>query len=322
MVHILRQYGYSFIFLAALAENLGLPVPAYPVILVAAAVAVQLHLSFVAIFALCVIAALTGDGLWFQLGRIGGRPILRWLCSLSLSPDSCVNRTEHTFQRYGLKSLFVAKFVPGLSTVASPLAGMLKIDPLEFAAADLVGISLWAGSAMLIGHAFRAEVGWVLTWIAAFGQTGFLILLVLLGGWLLLKWVEKRQFYRLLQRSRISAPELKERIERGESIAVVDLRGDISYHSGGVKVIGAIWIPPQEFEVRYAEIPSGRPIVMYCNCPNEATAARMARLLVGKGYHEVWPLLGGLDGWVALGYPTETVIPVAPTLTSIVTAST
>ena len=91
---------------------------------------------------------------------------------------------------------------------------------------------------------------------------------------------------------------------------------------GRVKVAGAIWIPPHDFENRYAEIPSGRPVVMYCNCPNEATAAKMARLLVEKGYHEVWPLLGGLDGWMELGYPTETVGPVASGLTSIVTANT
>lgn len=321
MVHILRQYGYSFIFLAAFAENVGLPVPAYPVILVAAAVAAPLHLRLPLIFLACVLAALGGDGVWFQLGRLRGRPILRWLCSLSLSPDSCVNRTEHTFQRYGTKSLLVAKFVPGLSTVASPLAGMLKVSSVQFVAADLAGISLWAASAIIIGRTFRSEVEWALAWISAFGRTGLLILAILLAGWLLLKWVERRQFYRLLQRSRISAPELKERLERGDLIAIVDLRGDVSYHQAGVKVAGAIWIPPHDFEKRYTEIPPGRPVVMYCNCPNEATAAKMARLLVAKGYYEVRPLLGGLDEWMAMGYPTEAVNPTGAGLTSIATAN-
>ncbi len=215
----------------------------------------------------------------------------------------------------------MAKFIPGLSTVASPLAGLLKVSSLQFIAADLAGIALWASSAIAIGRAFRTEVEWALAWISAFGQTGLLILAILLLGWLLLKWVERRQFYRLLQRSRISAPELKERIERGESIAIVDLRGDVSFHSDGVKVAGAIWIPPQEFEQRYTEIPSGRPVVMYCNCPNEATAVKLARLLVNKGYYEVWPLLGGLDGWVELGYPTDPVRPAGPGLTTIASAN-
>ena len=108
MVQILRQFGYSFIFLATFAENLGLPIPAYPVILVAAGVAASLHLRLPLIFLVCVLAALLGDGIWYQLGRSRGRPILRWLCSLSLSPDSCVHRTERTFQRYGLKSFLIA----------------------------------------------------------------------------------------------------------------------------------------------------------------------------------------------------------------------
>jgi len=264
MVQILHQFGYSFILLAVFAENLGLPVPSYPVILVASALAAPVHLRLPLIFFTCVCAALLGDGIWYQLGRLRGRPILRRLCSLSLSPDSCVNRTERTFQRYGIKSLFVAKFLPGLSAVAAPLAGMLKVPPLHFLAADLVGITLWAGSAMALGRAFRTEVEWALAWLAAFGRTGATILAVALAGWLLLKWVERRQFYRLLERSRITAPELKERLARGDAMVIVDLRSDLSYHAEGFKIAGAIWIPPDDFEKRYSEIPLGLPVVMYC----------------------------------------------------------
>jgi rhodanese-related sulfurtransferase len=198
---------------------------------------------------------------------------------------------------------------------------MLKVPPLRFIGVDLIGIALWAGSAIAVGRAFRTEVEWAMEWLAAFGRTGVLIFAVMLAGWLLLKWVERRQFYQLLERSRISASDLKERIERGEQIVIVDLRGDLSYHGDGLKVAGAIWIPPDDFEERYSEIPPGCPVVMYCNCPNEATAARMASLLVEKGYHEVWPLLGGLDGWVELGYPTEAVGKPSPGLTSIAAAS-
>ncbi len=264
MIHILRQYGYSFIFLAVFAENLGVPVPSYPVILVGAALAANLHLRLPGIFLVCVLGALAGDGIWYILGRSRGRPILRKLCSLSLSPDSCVSRTERLFERYGLKSLLVAKFVPGLNTVAPPLAGMLKIPPARFVAADLVGIALWAGSAVGLGRAFHTEVEWVIEWLAAFGRTGVLVLAVMLAGWLLLKWVERWRFYRLLERSRISAPELKERLDRGESVVIVDLRSDISYHVDGKKVAGALWIPPGDFDHRYNEIPLGRPVVMYC----------------------------------------------------------
>jgi membrane protein DedA with SNARE-associated domain/rhodanese-related sulfurtransferase len=321
MVHILHEYGYSFILLAVFAESLGLPLPSYPVILIATALAAPLHLRMPIIYLVSALAALGGDEVWYQLGRSRGRPILRRLCSLSLSPDSCVHRTERFFQRNGVKSLLVAKFVPGLSAVASPLAGMLKVSPLRFLAADLGGITLWAGSAMVVGLAFRTEIEWTMEWLAAFGRTGALILAVLLAGWLLLKWVQRRQFYRLLERSRISAPELKERLDRGENIAIVDLRSDLNYHGEGAKVAGAIWIPPEDFEERYAEIPRGRPVAMYCSCPNEATSARMARLLIEKGYKEVRPLQGGFDEWAALGYPTERVPGPAPLVTSIAAPS-
>jgi membrane protein DedA with SNARE-associated domain len=264
MVHILRQYGYSFILVAVFAENLGLPVPSYPVMLVGAALAADLHFRLPAVFLVSALAALCGDGIWYELGRRRGRPILRKLCSLSLSPDSCVSRTERFFSRHGLKSLLVAKFVPGLNTVAPPLAGMLKVPRIRFVAMDLAGITLWAGSAICIGRAFRTEVAWVIAWLAAFGRTSILILAILLAGYLLLKWVERWRFYRLLERSRITAPELKERLDRGENIAIVDLRSDISYQVDGVKVAGSIWIPPGDFDERYREIPSNRPVVMYC----------------------------------------------------------
>lgn len=264
MVHILHQYGYSIIFLAVLAENLGLPVPSFPLLVVAAALALPLHLRLPLIFFLSMLGALVSDGIWYSLGRSRGRPILRKLCSFSLSPDSCVHRTESFFQRYGIKSFFVAKFLPGLNTIAPPLAGMLRIEPWKFIAADCGGIVLWAGSAIGVGRMFRSEVEWVIEWLAAFGRAGALILMVALAGWLLLKWEERWRFYKLLERSRITATELKERMDRRESVVIVDLRSDLSYHTDGVKIAGAIWIPPDEFAKRSSEIPSGLPVVMYC----------------------------------------------------------
>lgn len=264
MVHILRQYGYSLIFVTVLAENLGLPVPSYALVLVAAALATDLHLHLGGILLVCALGALIGDALWYALGRHRGRPILRTLCSVSLNPDSCVSRTENLFARHGLKSLLVAKFLPGLNTVAPPLAGLLRMSPLRFLLFDLGGIALWAGSALALGRAFRSQVEWLLEWLAAFGRTGVLIVVLAVAGWLLLKWIERRRFYRLLERSRISAPELKELLAQGDSVVVVDLRSDLTYRADGLKIPGALHIPPAEFPARFGEIPAGRPVVMYC----------------------------------------------------------
>lgn len=264
MTHILRQYGYSLIFVAVLAENLGLPVPSYALVLVAAAVATDLHLRLGGILLVCALGALIGDGIWYVLGRQRGRPILRTLCSVSLNPDSCVSRTENLFARHGLKSLLVAKFLPGLNTVAPPLAGMLRMSPLRFVLFDLGGIALWAGSALALGRTFHSQVEWLLEWLTAFGRTGVLIVALVVAGWLLLKWIERRRFYRFLERSRISAPELKELLARGNAVIVVDLRSDLTYQTDGLKIPGAIHIPPREFQARYGEIPTDRPVVMYC----------------------------------------------------------
>ena len=264
MVQVLRHYGYSFLFLAVLAENLGLPVPSYPFILVGTALAAELHLRLTGVVAVCALAALLGDEIWFLLGRKQGRPILRKLCSLSLRPDSCVSQTENLFGRHGLKSLLVAKFLPGLNTVAPPLAGMLGVSNLRFALFDLGGIALWAGSAVALGWGFRSQVEWLMAWVAAFGRTSVLILGALLAGWLLFKWVERRRFYRQLARARISPQDLKQRLDRREDLVIVDLRSDLSYQTEVVKIPGALRIAPHEFEERFQEIPPGRPIVMYC----------------------------------------------------------
>jgi len=264
MIQVLHQYGYPFVFMMVFAECLGLPVPGFSVIVVAGALAADLHFRIPTIFALTMLAALAGDSIWYSLGRSRGRPILRKLCSLSLSPDSCVSRTEGFFQRNGLKSLLASKFMPGLNTVAAPLAGMLKVPCAQFLLADLAGITLWVGSAIALGVAFRSQVELVIAWWAAFGRAGAAILAVLLAGWLLLKWRQRRRFYRRLARARISPADLKQRLDQAAGLTIVDLRSDLGYHADGVKIAGAIWIPPQEFERRYHEIPREHPVVMYC----------------------------------------------------------
>jgi membrane protein DedA with SNARE-associated domain len=264
MFDFLRAYGYPLIFIAILGENLGLPVPSFAVLLAAASLGSEMRFAPRGLLVVSVFAALLGDMVWYVLGRFRGRPILRTLCSISLSPDSCVSRTENLFDRHGLKSLLVAKFLPGLNTVAPPLAGMLKISPLRFLLFDIAGAAIWAGSAIGLGYVFRTEVMWVLTLLEAFGKLGLWIMLVLLVGWVLLKWVERRRFYSLLERSRVAATELKEMLERGENIVVVDLRSELTYRVDGLKVKGAIHIPPREFDARYKEIPPGRTVVMYC----------------------------------------------------------
>jgi len=264
MVQVLRHYGYPIFLLVVLAESLGLPVPSFPVILIGAALAAELHFRLAVIVALSVLAALSGDSLWYYLGRRRGRSILRKLCSLSLNVDSCVGRTEDFFARNGLKTLLIAKFIPGLNTVASPLAGMLKTSYARFLWLDFAGTSLWVMAASLLGLGFRTEVERLVGWLSTFGKTSALILTLLLTGWSLGKWFERRRFLRRLERSRISAQDLKDRLGQGENLVVVDLRSDLAYQQEGFRIPGAIHISPGEFDLRKFEIPKDRPVVMYC----------------------------------------------------------
>jgi len=264
MLQFLHTYGYPVVFAAVLADNLGLPIPSFFVVLFAAAMGAQGRFTIPGLVAVSLVGALSGDFVWYGLGRVRGRPILRTLCSLSLSPDSCVSRTEDFFERNGLKSLLVAKFIPGLNTVGPPLAGMLKLSPVRFGLFDLGGAGLWTGAAITLGLAFRSELDWLTAWLQAFGPTSGLILLTVFLGWIALKWVERRRFYQLLERSRITVGELRELIDKGEAPVIVDLRSTLSMSSEGVKIPGAIHIPPHEFSSRHAAIPRGRPVVMVC----------------------------------------------------------
>jgi membrane protein DedA with SNARE-associated domain len=264
MTHFLEVYGYSLVFCLVFAENLGIPLPSFPVLIMAASMVTRMHFSVAGLLLVSVMGALAGDIFWYSLGRVRGRPILKFLCSITLNPDSCVSRTENTFVRHGLKSLLVAKFVPGLNTVGPPLAGMLKISPLQFALFDVGGITLWAGAALALGVIFRTQVELVLVWLKTFGKLGLLIVVILVAGWLLYKWIERRRFYQLLEKSRISPPEVKELIDKGSEIVIVDLRSDFGYETDAVKIPGAIHIPPHQFEARYQDIPPGKPVVMYC----------------------------------------------------------
>jgi membrane protein DedA with SNARE-associated domain len=264
MIQVLRHYGYPFFFLVVFAESLGLPVPSFPFILIGAALAAELRFRLVGVVALSVLAAHSGDSFWYFLGKRRGRSILQKICSLSLNADACVGRTEDFFARHGLKTLLFAKFIPGLNTVASPLAGTLKTSYPRFALFDLGGISLWVTSAVLLGLGFRSEVEWLIEWLAAFGRTSALILSVLLAAWFLLKWVDRQLFIRRLERSRISPQDLKGRLAKGDNLVIVDLRSNLTYHQQGLRIPGAIHIPPGEFKLRNGEIPKGRPVVMYC----------------------------------------------------------
>jgi len=263
-IQFVLRHGYAMVFMVVLIEQAGLPIPSIPVLLAVGALAGSGRLSLALALALAVVAALIADSVWYNLGRRRGHAILRLLCRISLEPDSCVRRTENAFARNGARSLLLAKFVPGLSTAAPPLAGMLRMRPSRFVTWDAAGALLWAGTFAGLGFVFSAQLDRVTAYAQRLGS-GLLALLV--GGlvaYIAFKYYGRRRFLRELRIARITPEELKQKLDAGEEVVVVDLRHSVDFGCDNAKIPGAKHLNPEEIELRHQEIPRDRDIVLYC----------------------------------------------------------
>jgi len=302
---LLVRYGLALVFANVLVERLGVPVPAMPTLIVAGALAADERLSLVPLFAASVLACVAGDGLWYVAGRRYGLGILKLLCKISLSPDSCVRETETRFERWGAASLVLGKFVPGVSHIASPLAGAMRVGWVRFTLFNTLGSALWCGAAIGAGMVFHRQIAALLERFEELGMLALQIVVVLLAAFIALKWWERRRFYRTLRLARISVGELRKLMDEGRQPVVVDVRSPSVRSLDGRYIPGALAIDLADIERRRGELAAEHEIVFYCTCPNEASAAVAAKRLMELGYTRVRPLLGGLDEWIAAGYDIE-----------------
>ena len=300
-------FGLTLVFLNVLLEQLGLPVPAIPTLVVAGALAANGKLPGLAVGAVAVAASLIGDSSWYLAGRAYGVRVMKLLCRISLTPDTCVSQTQASFERWGPRALVIAKFVPGLSMIAPPLAGATRMGFVRFIAFSGVGACLWVSAALLAGWLLRAQIANLLPRLSGIGGTVVVIVLVLLGGYIAFKWWERRRFYALLDMARINVDELYERMHGEPVPVVVDVRSSTARELERRRIPGALHMPVQEVEQHVRSLPRDREIILYCTCPNEASAAQAARVLARNGFRQVRPLRGGLDAWIAAGYAVEEV---------------
>jgi membrane protein DedA with SNARE-associated domain/rhodanese-related sulfurtransferase len=300
VVHFVEHDGYALLFLWVLAEQGALPIPSIPLLIAVGAVIRAGGLSAVPALACCLAGALIADTIWFLLGRHRGKSVLRFFCRISLEPDSCVRRTENAFVKHGLKTLLVAKFVPGLNAVAAPLAGDSGIRVGEFLAFDSLGVVIWSGSFMGAGYLFSGQLELLLNRIEQTGS-GFLILVFgLFAAWIAWKFIQRRRFLNQIDGDRITPEELRDRMDAGEDFYIVDLRGSSKGDGSDndpSSVPGAIRISARELAANANQVPRDREVILYCNCPNDASSAHVALLLKTKGVTNVRPLLGGADAW-------------------------
>jgi membrane protein DedA with SNARE-associated domain/rhodanese-related sulfurtransferase len=303
----LSQYGVWIVGVNVLLQQLGLPIPAVPTMMVAGALASAGRMNGPGVYALSVAASLLADLVWFWAGRHYGYPVLRFLCRVSLSPDACVRQTEGIFERWGFYSVVLSKFVPGFSTVAPPIAGALRMSMPAFIVASVASAGLWVGAAMGVGYLFASQIDAVLAWMAAnFGLAAMALGLVV-AGYVAFKAWQRWRLARYVSAAAISIDELRDALGADPAPLVVDV-GTRLGHQSRPHIPGAALLDLDTI-ARADDFPDDRDIVVYCACPNEASARRAAQILLGRGYTRARPLLGGLDAWVAAGHPVEHGIP-------------
>lgn len=298
LIELLELYGVFIVFAVVLVEQGGLPIPAFPVLIVSGALSVGGGISWPACIFMAMAACLIADVFWFRAGRFYGSRILKLLCKISLSPDSCVSQTEDKFARFGPKSLIVSKFIPGFNIVASPLSGALGVSTPRFIAFSMSGSLLWSATGLAIGAYFHKSVDQVLLTMSSMGTTALIVVFTALGLFVLYKFVERRRFRRALAVERISTAELLGLIDAGHEPLIIDARSATAQQLEAA-IPGAVMFDACDAAGLMVALDKDRHIVVYCNCPDDATAAQVARQFLSNGFHRARPLKGGLDAWNA-----------------------
>lgn len=264
-LEFLVRHGYLVLFLVVLGEQLGLPLVGAPVLLAAGALAGTGRLSLALAIVLPVVACLLGDLVWFELGRRRGSSVLAFLCRVALEPDSCVRRTEDVFSRWGARVLLVAKFIPGLNTVAPPLAGVVGMPWRRFLRYDAGGAAAWTLTYVGLGYLFSAQIEAMALALAGLGRSAAIVVGAALAAYAGLKYWQRHRFIRSLRIARITPEELVARIQGNEPLTIVDLRNLDHLASEGLRIPGALHMDPADLERRHTEIPRDQEIALYCS---------------------------------------------------------
>lgn len=307
LLTLVEHYGLWLVFANVLALQLGLPVPAYPTLIAIGAITARSEISLAQVIGVATAASLLADAAWYAAGARHGRVVLRLMCRLSQSPDSCVRQTEGIYERWGAPSLLVAKFIPGFAAVATSMAGLTRTPPLTFVLFDAIGALLWSSTAVLLGRIFHDAVDDAVSVLHRAGLWGVLFLALALALYIGVKVLRRHQLIRSLRMARVSVEELNRMLAGNEQPLIVDVRSPSSQREG--RIPGAIWIDSHAFDesLRAQGLHDRihQEVIVYCACPNEASAAAVAKQLMRAGFRRVRPLGGGIDAWIARGYEIE-----------------
>jgi membrane protein DedA with SNARE-associated domain/rhodanese-related sulfurtransferase len=268
----------------------------------------KLHVAYA--IPVILLACLIADSAWYFLGRRFGSRVLNILCRFSLEAATCVERTHGTVSKRGAFTLLFAKFVPGLSTVAAPIAGQVKVPYLTFILFDMAGSLIWSGAWLFAGRFFGDLARRSSDFFAMLGHFGIALVLFMVLSLVVYRLFKRRQFLDQLEGLRLEPEQLMAMIADAETAGldrpfIIDLRHPLDVLTDPLVLPGALRIGPDELKQRRQIIPLDRDIVLYCTCPSEETSAKVALELHRMGIRRVRPLRGGLQGWKDAGYPVD-----------------
>lgn len=303
---LMQQYGLLIVFASVFLEQMGLPLPAYPTLLLAGVFIGNGQYTWGAMLLVALLAALIADSLWYRAGRKYGKRVMGKLCKISLSPDTCVRQTEALYLKFGPPALLVCKFIPGFASISSALAGSSGTRYWLFVLMDGLGALLWAGSALWLGDLFSATIDDLMLTLVEMGKWGTLLVLVSLASFIAYKWWDRQRFIKSLHMDRISVDALNEMIQQGAAPVILDTRAAHLVQDGWIP--GAQFVPLEAVDQFVLDIDEDAPVVLYCSCPNEVTAAKVAKKLMQRGYRNIRPLTGGIDAWRDAGFEIHTAV--------------
>lgn len=307
MQHIvsnIEHHGLLLLFISVFIARAGLPLPVIPVLMTAGALAGRDTVQLTEIIVVSFAASVTAELGLYWIGLRYGQRFLGWLCKISFSPDFCVRQTETVFTKLGPWSLVFAKFLPGLSLISVAMAGVVRMAVLTFFLLNGLGGLLFVILFVALGVVFQQAIASVLDTLKELGTFGIFAIVAALALYSIFKWWRRILFIRQLRMDRITVPELVELIDAGKELVILDVRPRDARAQDGI-IHGAISAHPEDIDPIIKSYALDTEIIVYCACPNEASAATAAKHLKRAGFKRIRPLLGGIEAWVQAGHPVE-----------------
>lgn len=264
-LRMLDQYALIILPALVVAEQFGVPLPAVPALLGFGALAAHGRGSIPLMLGTLALVTLSVDFGWYEVGRRRGARVLAGLCRLSLEPDSCVRKAQNVFARYGARAMLLSKFVPGLTTILPPLAGIFAVERVRFALYEVGGTLLWAGLWIGVGYVFSDVVALIAALVAQLGLGIALVFGAVLGGYILIKYLRRRLFFRRLRMARVSPESLKRRLDAGEDVTIIDLRTPLDVAATPHAIPGSRLVEVDHIDQHEAELLRARDVVLYCS---------------------------------------------------------